>query len=309
MKKWILSVSLAAGVLALSACNDGTSNVVVKSKAGEITQEELYDALKTKFNPQVQSALEELVLTQVLSDKYEVTDKEIDAKLEEAKEQLGEGQYEVFLGQYNLTEESFREYLKLQLLQEKAATSDIEVKDEDLTAFYEDWKPETEIRHILVEDLEKAEEIKKQLDEGKDFAALATENSTDTGSAQQGGSLGWVDYQGRQGFVPEFTAALDELEVGKISEPVQSQFGYHIIEITDMKEKKSFEDMKEEIKAEYMKTQLTPETIQAAMKKELEAADFDIKDKDLKDAFSAILTEPEPAAENEDATEDEHKEE
>ncbi|WP_335872030.1 peptidylprolyl isomerase [Bacillus sp. 2205SS5-2] len=289
MKKWILSVSLAAGVLALSACNNADENeVVVKSKAGDVTQEELFDALKTKFTPQVEQALQDLVLTQVLSDNYEVSDKELDKKLEEAKEQLGEN-FETTLSQYNLTEESFKEYLKLQLLQEKAALKDIEVTDEDLKAFYETWSPEAEIRHILVDDLAKAEEIKKQLAEGKSFEDLAKENSNDTGSAQNGGSLGWIDYQGRQGFVPEFSAALDKLEIGEVSEPIQSQYGYHIIEITDMKEKAPFEDMKEELKDMYMTTLVTPETIQAAMKEELEEADLDIKDEQLENTFKAIL--------------------
>ena len=71
-----------------------------------------------------------------------------------------------------------------------------------------------------------ADDLKAQLDDGADFGELATEHSDDTGSVQQNGDLGYVS-EGQM--VEEFETALFDLEPGEISEPVESQFGYHII--------------------------------------------------------------------------------
>ncbi|MGE5602404.1 MAG: peptidylprolyl isomerase [Nitrososphaerales archaeon] len=73
--------------------------------------------------------------------------------------------------------------------------------------------------------------VKQQLDAGGDFAALAREYSDDTGSKAQGGELGWYAKGG--GFVQEFEDAAFSLPVGKISDPVKTQFGYHIIQVEE----------------------------------------------------------------------------
>ncbi|WP_421384068.1 peptidylprolyl isomerase [Bacillus salacetis] len=300
MKKWILTMSLAAGVIGLSACsnadeNGGNSEVVVETKAGDVTKEELYTSMKEKFTPQMEQALQELVLTKVLGDKYEVTEEEVDEKLNEAKDQLGP-QFDMFLSQYNLNEDSFREYLKLQLLQEKAATADIEVSEDELKEYYDNWKPEIEVRHILVDDKATAKEVKQKLADGAKFEDLAKEYSNDPGSAENGGSLGWVDYEGRQNFVPEFSEALDKLETGKVSDPVKTQYGFHIIEVTDKKEKKSFDEMKDELEKSLKLSKVTPEKIQQAMKEVIEDAGLEIKDEDLENSFEQILNPPEAPA-------------
>ncbi|MGM0846379.1 MAG: peptidylprolyl isomerase [Bacillota bacterium] len=300
MKKWILTMSLAAGVIGLSACNNGDDNgsnseVVAETKAGDVTKEELYTSMKEKFTPQMEQALQELVLTKVLSDKYEVSQEEVDEKLNEAKDQLGP-QFEMFLSQYNLDEESFREYLKLQLLQEKAATADVEVSEDELKEYYDNWKPEIEVRHILVDDEETAKEVKQKLADGTAFEDLATEYSNDPGSAENGGSLGWVDYEGRQNFVPEFSEALDKLETGKVSEPIQTQYGFHIIEITDKKEKESFDEMKDDLEKSLKLSKVTPEKIQQTMKEVVEDAGLEIKDEDLENSFEQILNPQEAPA-------------
>jgi foldase protein PrsA len=299
MKKWILTMSLAAGVIGLSACSNdsGSDNgeIVAETKAGDVTKEELYASMKEKFTPQMEQALQELVLTKVLSDKYEVSKEEIDEKLNEAKDQLGP-QFEMFLSQYNLDEDSFREYLKLQLLQEKAATADVKVSEDELKEYYDNWKPEIEVRHILVDDEATAKEVKQKLADGGKFEELAKEYSNDPGSAEKGGSLGWVDYEGRQNFVPEFSEALDKLETGKVSDPIKTQYGYHIIEVTDKKEKKSFDEMKDELEKSLKLSKVTPEKIQQAMKQVVEDAELEIKDEDLEKSLEQILNPPETPA-------------
>ncbi|XXM73992.1 peptidylprolyl isomerase [Lysinibacillus sphaericus] len=294
MKKWIISVTLATGMIGLAGCSgDGADNndVVATTKAGDVTKDELYKSMKQKFTPQMEQALQELVYTKVLSDKYKVSDKEVDEKLNEAKDQLGP-QFDMFLQQYNLDEKSFKEYLKLQLLQEKAATSDVKVSEKELKEYYEKWKPEIEVRHILVDDEKTAKEVEQKLADGGKFEELAKEYSKDPGSAENGGSLGWVDYAGRQKFVPEFSKALDTLEKGKVSEPIKTEYGYHIIEVTDKKEKKSFDEMKKELEKELKLSKVDPQKIQEAMKREIEKADLNIKDKDLKKSFEQVLNPP-----------------
>ncbi len=83
-------------------------------------------------------------------------------------------------------------------------------------------------RHILVADEATAKTIEDQLAKGADFAALAKQYSTDTGSATKGGDLGWF---GKGAMVPEFETAAFSLKVGEISQPVKSQYGYHIIQV------------------------------------------------------------------------------
>ena len=108
--------------------------------------------------------------------------------------------------------------------------------------------PEEEVqaRHILVETEDKAKEIAGKLASGGDFAALAKENSTDPGSKEDGGLLG---YFGRGQMVPSFEEAAFTLQKSEISKPVQSQFGWHVIKVEDRRQKPppAFEEVKERI--------------------------------------------------------------
>ncbi|MEM7082586.1 MAG: peptidylprolyl isomerase [Pseudomonadota bacterium] len=97
-------------------------------------------------------------------------------------------------------------------------------------------------RHILIETNEirteaaaeaKAQTLYTRLRAGEDFVELARDESDDRGSATSGGELGWA---GPGTFVPPFERKILELEIGELSEPVKSQFGYHIIELLDRRE-------------------------------------------------------------------------
>ncbi|WP_369678771.1 peptidylprolyl isomerase [Planococcus faecalis] len=143
--------------------------------------------MKTSIGEQ---AVQILLIEKVLAENFEVTDKEVTAEYDSNKEELGES-FDQFLTQNNQTEESYKKVIRLNLLQEKALTEGIEVTDKEIQTQYDRQGTELNARHILVADEETANSLKKQLDEGADFAKLAKENSTDTGSAENGGNVDW----------------------------------------------------------------------------------------------------------------------
>ena len=135
------------------------------------------------------------------------------------------------------------------------------VTDASLQAAYDkrfkDQAPATEYHaaHILVATEEEAKAIKLELDGGADFAELAKTKSTDTGSGQAGGDLGWF---GIGAMVKPFEDAVIAAEVGKVTEPVKSDFGWHLILVqeTRIADAPSLDDLRDE---------LAPEIEQAAI--------------------------------------------
>lgn len=129
------------------------------------------------------------------------------------------------------------------------------ITDEEIRARYDKevaaTPPVNEVkaRHILVKTKEEAQEIIKRLEAGEKFEDIAKEKSTDTGSGANGGDLG---YFAPGQMVPEFEKAAFALEVGKFTvEPVQSQFGWHIIKVEDKRAQQppAFDDVKEQFRS------------------------------------------------------------
>ena len=125
--------------------------------------------------------------------------------------------------------------------------------------------------HILVETEEEAREVIETLEGGADFAEVAKEKSTGP-SGPGGGSLGWF---GKGAMVPSFEAAVIELEAGEISEPVETQFGWHVIKLNETRkaEAPALDEVRDEIE-----TQLQQLNVQAEIERVAEAADVDRKD-------------------------------
>ncbi|TWT24282.1 peptidylprolyl isomerase [Planomicrobium sp. CPCC 101110] len=287
MKKSFLTVTLAASVLALSACsgNGSDSEVVVSSEVGDITKNDLYEEMKASVGEQ---AVQILMIEKVLGENYEVTDEEVDAEYKKSQDEMGES-FDQFLAQNNQTEESYKKVIRLNLLQEKALTEDVEVTDEEIQQQYDRQGTELNARHILVADEETATNIKKQLDEGADFAKLAEEESTDPGSAANGGNLDWF---GAGAMVPEFEEAAYNLEVDEISEPVQTQHGFHIIQVLEkrkVEDQPALEEQKEAIRTDLAVAKADQAALVPKIAKMMEDAKIDIKDEDLKGALDSIL--------------------
>lgn len=129
------------------------------------------------------------------------------------------------------------------------------VTDTTLQAAYDarfkDAAPQTEYSaaHILVEDEEKAKALKTELDGGADFAELAKANSTDTGSGANGGDLGWF---GLGAMVKPFEDAVVAAEAGKVTAPVKSDFGWHLILVKETRIAAALplDDLRDELAAE-----------------------------------------------------------
>ncbi len=109
-------------------------------------------------------------------------------------------------------------------------------------------KPEEEVRarHILVEKEEEAKAALARIRQGEDFAKVAAELSRDPGSGKEGGDLGYFT---QDRMVPQFGKAAFEAKVGEVTEPVQTQFGWHIIKVEDKRARPlpKFEEVKSEI--------------------------------------------------------------
>lgn len=134
------------------------------------------------------------------------------------------------------------------------------VSDDDIQAAYDarfegvEQEAEFNASHILVETEEDAIEIKGLIDDGADFAETAIERSTGP-SGPSGGELGWF---GAGMMVPEFEAAVLELEEGNVSDPVQTQFGWHIVKLneTRLQPFPTLESLTDELRTEIQQTLL-----------------------------------------------------
>lgn len=175
-------------------------------------------------------------------------------------------------------------YLKRRALRELYFEKIIKtsVSDADARKLYDEQvkmiKPEEEVsaRHILVDAEDKAKELKEKIKAGGDFVALAKEHSKDPGSKEDGGNLG---YFGHGQMVPQFEEVVFKLAKGDVSDPVKTQFGWHLIKIEDkrMKQPPAFDIVKDRI----IQSQLLQKAQQSAValrsKSKIEIVDPEIK--------------------------------
>jgi len=283
LKKVIAATTLSISILGLAACGGG-SETVVDSKAGKITKDDFYEALQEQNGAEV---LTELITFKVLEDKYEVSDDEVQKEYDKLKEQVGED-FDSILEMQGLTEDELKEDIRKGLLNEKALTEGIEVTDEEIKSYYENMKTEVKASHILVDDEETANKVKKELDDGADFAKLAKKYSTDESNKDKGGDLGYFTVGTMVG---EFEEKAFAMEKDEISEPVASDFGFHIILVTDKKETEeeigSLEDEKEEIRQVLLERKIDPQDAATKIDDLIKDADVDIKIDEFKDILDA----------------------
>ena len=245
MKKLILLV----GIISLVAAACSSSDEVVSSVNGEdITRSEVESLVRESadgFSNQDFATYLSVVIQWEAADQAAVeefgvaiTDDQIDGRVDELVVSSGpETTLEEYLESVNATESGMRSFAESLLVQEAIEAellSDVNpVTDDDIAQeiadFPGDW---TQVcaAHILVETREEADDLKVQLDEGGDFAALATEFSIDPGSGANGGDLGCAT---PSGFVEPFAEATLVAELDTVTDPIESEFGFHLIVVND----------------------------------------------------------------------------
>jgi len=217
------TVATAPALAQESAADPDTVRATVNGEP--ITQAEI-EAFIADQSPQVQAAPREQIEPAVI--ERIVTSRLLIALAREA----GVDQDEDYKRQLDI--------VALQILQNAYLTKQIEERltEERVQALYEEFveanPPVEEIRasHILVEQKEEAQAIAERVRGGEDFGDVARESSTGP-SASSGGDLGYFQ---RGQMVPTFSEAAFALEVDQISDPVQTQFGWHVIKLTDRRE-------------------------------------------------------------------------
>jgi foldase protein PrsA len=235
----VAALGAAALCTSLAACAGGGN---IASVNGQSISRSDFDhklesspASKQTLNQMVQMAL----IDQYARDKkIDVSQAEIDKKEADTRAKFPPGQFEQIIKNQGLTEQDVQGILREQLVLEKAVAPQVHVSDADVKAYFDknhaqfDKPAQVKARHILVADLGKANEVLAKLKAGGNWDALAKQYSTDPGSKDKGGELG---YFGPGQMTPTFQAAAFGAKVGQIVGPIKSPFGYHIIQVEDKK--------------------------------------------------------------------------
>jgi foldase protein PrsA len=242
----------------------GASSETVATVNGvNISKDRLYDELVLAGGAATLDNLitQELIGQEAKALNVTVTDADVDAEIALIKKSFGsDEEFNSTLAQYGMTLESLEKDTKVNLTIRKILEPKTDVTDEEIKQFYDANKEslgtpeEVQASHILVATKEEADAILAQLKQGADFATLAKEKSTDPGSKDKGGDLGFF---GRGAMVPEFEEAAFALKVNELSGVVQTEHGFHIIKKTAEKAAvvPTFEEKKEEIRKQLVATE------------------------------------------------------
>lgn len=224
----------------------------------KITKTDIYDRMVASSGASVvdQIIQEKLVDQEAAKNKVTVTPAEIDQEIAKIKERMGgELKFQEALTTNNITLEQLREYQDFRVKVTKLLKPQITLQEETVKAFFEENKSQFDkrqvhARHILVDTEEEAKAIKKQLEGGADFAALAKEKSTEPAAKESGGDLGTF---GTGAMLPAFENVVFSLKVNEISAPFQTDYGWHVAQVLEVKgTAPTFESQKTEVTEMYI---------------------------------------------------------
>lgn len=259
MKKTKVAALLLATAICISGCGSkSTGNSIRESKAKymtingkEVTHQDFFKqfdfyskvvALGNNLATKIQETfVKDTYFKGLISEKkYEISEEEYKAAIDKAIESIGGVEnYKNYLEFIDATEEVFEENIKMTLREtkyfewyakENAPTIE---KIKEVYAQNPDRYDSLKAKHILVSDEEKAKEVYEKLKSGGDFVKLSDEYSKDEHSKKRGGDIGKITKQSP--IAKEFLEVAFKLKEGEYSQPVKTQFGWHIISVSDVK--------------------------------------------------------------------------
>jgi foldase protein PrsA len=228
---------------------------VAKVNGVSLNTNQLYDVMLANGGKQSLETMinEELIRQEAEKTGVQVTDSDIDKELASIKSSFpSEDEFQQALSKAGMTLEDLRTSMKSQVILKKILAPEVTVNDDAVKKYYdenlESLKVSDQVKasHITVATKEEADTILINLKNGADFAATAQEKSLDTATKDKGGDLGYIT---RGSLDPALEASAFALEVGHISDAVQTSSGYDIISVTDHKEAytPTLEEKKEEL--------------------------------------------------------------
>jgi len=269
-RKGILFISsgvLLVASIILIAYFSLKKDIAAEVNGEKITKDELYSLLEEQYGEEALDTLisEKLIQQEADKEKISVSTSEIDEEIAALQESYGGKEaFESMLESSGYTLDYVKNDIKSYLTSKKLLEPGIKVTEKEMKEYFEENKAtfnegeQVKASHILVEDEATAKEVKEKLDKGEDFAMLAKEYSTDTTTKDNGGDLGFFA-EGEM--VAEFDEVAFALAVNEISDPVKTDYGYHIIKVVEKKDaaEAKYEDHKEEIKATLIDEKLQTE--------------------------------------------------
>ncbi|MFJ7941278.1 peptidylprolyl isomerase [Peribacillus sp. NPDC096622] len=263
---WAGSILIIAGIMAFAMISS-TDKTMASIDGEKINKDELYDALVAGYGADTLDLLITNKLVELEAEKagIKIKDEEIQKEIDVMVESYGdEKSLEEQLEASGSSMDALKKDIVVYLQTKKLVEPRITVTDDEISTYFEDNKDtfaqaeQVEASHILVEDEKTAKKVAKELAAGGDFAKLAAEYSTDTETADNGGGMG---YFGKGDMVEEFEDVAFDLDINKVSDPVKSEYGYHIIKVTGKKEAKkaNLEDSKDVIKETLLSERLQEE--------------------------------------------------
>lgn len=278
-------------LMELLQSNQEFASVILQTEAGEEVVEE-FQKLKLE-----QLITNELLVQEAKNRGLEVSDQEMnnifdqqvnalkqqnnlnDEQLEQAIQQQGFESMEQYKNMF--FENNMNGFLVNKLREE--VINEVNISDQEAKEYYDNNQEQYEtseqkrVSHILFDDQEKAEEVLTEINDGADFAEMAREHSTGP-TAENGGDLGFITAD-EQGLDRTFRDAAMELNVDEVTdEPVETQFGFHIIKVNESREAgvRDFEEVESQIKSQ-LRSQKQSQSFQEFVEDLREDAEIDIK--------------------------------
>jgi foldase protein PrsA len=277
----VLAVLLAVNIAGKAKSSDDVAALV---NGEPINKDELFEVMYATGGKEALEQLiaKKLIIQEAVKSGLEISEEELEKEITDIIDESFGGSYEDFvsvLELYGLSEDAFREDARLNLLVRKLAMAGIETTEEEALQFYEENRllfeqpEEVEARHILVETRATADEVLALLNDGGDFGELASEYSVDFSNKDNAGYLGFFS---RGMMIQEFEEVAFNMEIGEISAPVETDFGFHIIELLDRKEEVEveYDDVTDEVMDALIENKI-PEVINSKVQLLFEQADIE----------------------------------